>query len=1239
MIDTSNARKVVKRFISFISDIASNDDPEYRRSRLTELAEFMDSNMPVLEEVQDPDLSNEIKNLMERLSSSNYELPEEILKLLETADPENTSIRDYHATMLYRKEEFEEAIRTITADPAYCNSDASMDVLKDSSLKAGVLRPVVVFYAGCGKYDEELFSAYLEKDATDEINDKVLENYSEKGEYDLSTMFLTSLIKAHPSNAYRIELVKAYRKLGNNEAMKESLDTIDIISIENNDLLLEVAQTYEFLDDPANALNAASMGLRKSPGDTGFLRIKARSLLKLDRKEESLEAFERLSEKVPSDVEAIRNSADLSYYLEKYQDSLKYLNLLGEIDEYTLDDLLKSIDTKIRLSMFDEAKRDVIKALEKDENNIEVLKYKFKLERLLHDENDAYNTAVRILEINPGEHDCLRYRMDYLYEMGENQAFLEGFDRIAEDEIKQEYVPKKISCLINSDRFEDAASAFLQNPELLNRDEVLDALFFNMRTDDEIKTVIDAVQKSSYKEFPLLMLVLYKIQGKRCVIDQDVLDALGSCSSSAIAHIIAMESIDFNSKSIPDFTKHMLSRTKFKQTRDLVDVIFDIYTGKFNEDIQDSPDLLYPISNSLILNGSYDGARYSLRKSRDSRKTDPFYYYYEALIDYYKGETGGARKNLAKASDELTNVLFLGLDLRIDISEGAENDVLETIGRILDMKEPQAINFRIIHNYIVQNEKYEFASSLIEVLSGYGVDNIWVKRILRDYYLHQRNFEKAEEVSARIVDEPSITLDDVKTHSGILERNGKEEKRVSFLMEAGKKVEDPLIDRWLGDYFYGRNDYDSALEYYRKALSKNMEPLSIENYIDSLIETENYEEAEKLIKKLPEGGGILLVKLYHRTGNIQRIVDLIRNLEIRTKDEEEQISYISRILWMNREVRDALVGIYESEGYLFLGKVLAQRMMDSQDYRKAIDIMRNVQKNYPDDVENIENLADSLAKTGQINDAIEVLNRALKQVKDPRTGMEIITRLMRLYFEDGDYPAVIKYYESNRDYVDETSLQYIIRSYLAVRDFDAADKLLGKYEGTLLGKDVHRELQEELSSKREFQEILRYVVRMLKLEYKAGKKFDMNEALYRADIPIEMIEKVFEFLRSDEYYVDINEEKYELLSRDVLQSVVKRSKVSGIDDVNISIIFNNLDSKDPVVAKNLYIYIRRSLEKERGARVHDETLERLLKIALREKVPPEPLRIAYALNIGISEAMDVITLMNYMARLNRQGDL
>lgn len=1239
MIDTSSAKKVVKRFISLISEIESHDDPEFRKSRLSEFSQFIKENISLLEGIKDPDLSEQISKFLGKISANGFELPDEFVGLLQTVDPENISIKEYQIGILFRRREFDDVIKTVTSDRNYCDSETSMNIVKESAKNIGVFRPVAAFYSECGKYDEELFSMYIETDPSEEVNEKIISNYREKERYESLADFLGKLLSSFPSNAYRVELAKIYKTLGNVEKLKETLDQIDIISIERNDLILAVAELYEFLEDAANSLSAASIGLRSEPDNVGLLRVKARSLLRLGRNVESLEVYERVSEKVPSDIESVRNAIKLSYSLEKYQDALKYLNILKEIEEYNMDDLLKCIDSKIKLSMFDEARKDVLRALELDERNINALKYKFNLERLLHDENGANSTAIRILELSPEDKECLRYRMDYLYERGENQAFLEKYDKITDEELRAEYIPKKVACLINSDQFNNAASLFMSNPFLLNEDDMLDALFFKMRTDDEIKTVIEAIKNSPSKEFPLLMLVLYKIQGKKCIIDQEVINALEGCKSSAIAHIIAMESIDFNSKVIPEYTTHVLSSTRFKQTSNLVDVIFDVYSGKYDEDIQDSPNLLYPISNSLILNGAYEKARYSLHRSRDSRKIDPFYYYYESLIDYYNGEIGNAKKNLAKANENLTNVQFLGLDLRIAISEEDEDDAIESIGRILEMKEPQAINFRIIQNYILTKGKYGFASSVIDVLSKYGVDNIWVKRILRDNFLYMGNYAEAEKVSSAIVSEEEPNIDDVKIHSSILQKNGKEAKRVSFLIESREKVKDPLIDKWIGNYFYDNKDYDSAIEYYRSAVSKNIEPLSIENYVDTLIETENYEEAEKLIKKLPEGGGILLVKLYHRTGNIPRIVDLIKNLVVRTKEEEEQISYISRILWMNREVRDALIGIYESEGYLFLGRILAQRMMDSHEYKKAIEIMKNVQKNYPEDAENTRNLAEALAQVGQINEAIEVLNKALKMTKDPQIGMDIITRLMRLYFEDGDYPAVIKYYESNKEYVNETSLQYIIRSYMAVNDFDAADKLIGKYEGTLLGKDIHHELQEELTSKREFQEILRYVVRILKLEYKAGKKFDMNEALYKADVPIEMIEKVFEFLRSDEYYVDINEEKYELLSRDVLQSMVKKSKVSSIDDVNISIIYNNLDSKDPVVSKNLYIYIRRNLEREREPKVHDETLEKLLKIALREKVPPEPLRMAFALNIGISEAMDVIALMNYMAHLNRQGEV
>ena len=56
-------------------------------------------------------------------------------------------------------------------------------------------------------------------------------------------------------------------------------------------------------------------------------------------------------------------------------------------------------------------------------------------------------------------------------------------------------------------------------------------------------------------------------------------------------------------------------------------------------------------------------------------------------------------------------------------------------------------------------------------------------------------------------------------------------------------------------------------------------------------------------------------------------------------------------------------------------------------------------------------------------------------------------------------------------------------------------------------------------------------------------------------------------------------------------------------------------------------------------KLKDETLLKLLRVALRENIKQETLHIAFFLKLGISEALDVMTLMEYMSKMNEEGEI
>jgi hypothetical protein len=183
---------------------------------------------------------------------------------------------------------------------------------------------------------------------------------------------------------------------------------------------------------------------------------------------------------------------------------------------------------------------------------------------------------------------------------------------------------------------------------------------------------------------------------------------------------------------------------------------------------------------------------------------------------------------------------------------------------------------------------------------------------------------------------------------------------------------------------------------------------------------------------------------------------------------------------------------------------------------------------------------------------------------------------------------------------------------------------------------MHSELLEDLNFKKEFVETMFFVSKLFKAEYKEGRTFDRKEAFYKAGIPLEKLAEVYTFLDSRDFYHDVNPEKYEIYSRDVIQKAVKACKLENIRELQMNVIYNNLDRKDPVLARNLYIYIKEQLETPRKPKYRDTHYLKLLKAMLKEEIKPEPLHVAYALKTGISDSLDVLAIYHHIDKVQDQ---
>lgn len=1237
MIDASSAKKSLKRFVDLVESIMESKDSEQREDALSRLIKYCQENGEMIREAATEETSQLISYLIVDVYKSGSEGLDDLLEVVKSVDPDNPAVGEYEIVSLLGKKDYEGVINLGTSDSKFSNSEIVLEALNKAAKKTRNYGTVVTYLAQCGLFERDLFKEYCELSEDDETSRTIIDSFENLGKDKEAIDFLELLTAVSGNPHFRLALARLYAKSDEKQQLEEVLGKIDPSNVENRDDALDISKIFESISDYGKALLFVNSGLSSNAGDRDLLLQKARMLIMLRREGQAAETLSELVETYPKDDESIRLAGSISYKSDQYKQTLKYIGLLKEMTELELSDYLMLIDSEIKLSLFDEASENLSSAMQKFGASLDLLRYKLNLETTINDRNESYSTAQEILALDPRDTQALYIKFRYLFDQEEFKEVVDGLEEIEDPETKKEFLDIYATSLIYLNRFQNFIKILQENEELAEKGFVLDAVYYRVRDDEKIQQLLDSMKNMKAPKGHAMQIVINKLLGVKPPYEGSAAQLCITSRSFALGYIICTENIDFKEKKKSDDAEAVLASAYFKEISATIDIIEKIYSGGENlSSLSDSPKLLYPLVAALIDTGRNQEARDVLDRSYDSRSNDPFYFYYDSILQLRKGNNGAAKKSLKRATSRLSNNQFLTLEAEILLSDGDLEDVKEALVKLAENGLVKNINFEEIYKYVATEGSYSLGKGLVEALEKYSVDNIWLDRLHRDILINEGDLEGALEYSSRVVNAKKRVFDDIGKQVDLFEKLGMNKQKLAFLLECSGPNESSTIDLWIGDSYYEKKAFQDALEYYKAAQAKGVDSSVIANLPDTLIETEHLEEAAKIIHTLQDPG-ILRIKLYYGQGNIEGIIHLLQSPEFIKEGEEEKLTFIAEKLWKNKLIREALVNAYRREGYLFLGRLIAGKMIESGDFPSAKDILENMLKNYPSDIDTVAALSEVYVHLGRITDSIELLLNSLKHSKSFEQSMLLVNHLMRIYFEERDYVSLTKFYETNTSFVDPTSIQYVIRSYVAQEEFDHAEDLLGKYEGSLIDRELNSEMLEEIRAKREFSEILIYVRRLLKLEYKAGKTFSMKEALYKAEIPIEKIDAVYDFLKSEQYYSDVNEEKYEILSRDVFQEVAKKTRVESIKDVKINVIFNNLQSRDIIVAKNLYIYIHRCLEILREPKTKDEVYTKLLKIALKDHLRPEPLAVAVNLNIGISDALEVISLMRFMDDMDKKG--
>ena len=1233
MAEAISIKKSVRRLASDIEKIKSGDEenlePALRdfHQAIEELKElWVPGELP-----GDDESILEISSCLSELKELNYDSFRDELDVTLSFITNSPALWSLKLRELNGSDLYDAILELLIEDRPLILDEDALEIIFRASRALDRYETAALYLSRKNVYYEPVFKGLSESEDKISHRNTILENFNVNHNEEAASSFLNLLKEGRKDVWASLRILEILEKKSRGELIAE-LETFPFEDVSDLQEFRNLGYLLMRNTLPELAVKMVSSALKAFPDDYELLKTKAEALKLLGEKEESYEIFKQLAFRDNSDMGVIKNAIALAFE-QKLYDECHHIIETYPAAKKDPSVMVRKVECELQGSKFTEAIRDLDQALQEHADNRELRDLKLRTLIKLNKESEAFNLSREIMEDDPENNYASSYAMNWLYKRGEFETIIELCE---ENEIlKHNYRSLYVACKISEDEFKDAVKELQQDPSLLNTSRVIDSIFFNVR-DDDVLSKFDSIFSGLDEKKSYYTIVSNRLRGTHLRTESLPDDVITSNESQAVAYIISHEYYSSRLPEVPDRIRSMLYQPAFKEIRALMEFMTSIYEGKISEDVVDSSRYLFPLTEALIKLGMLDKAEGQLQRTVHS-DADPFYKYSTALIDFHKADYNSARKSVESALDLLRNTDFLKLALNISVLTGDSKDFRRYLDEIVEMNLIDTFDFSELYNNISGNSLWDIASILVGMEAEASIRNPWIVRLKRDLAAQSTDFSRALEASSVLFSTNQYRKGDVRKHIEILDKLGKSQEIINFLLDIETENSSAWLEKIIGDAYYRTSKYEESLEHYSKAISLGESPEDIENYIDALLESGKYDESAEIIEKT--SNKLHLLKLYGKTSNIKGALELLKNLTLKKKEDQDIVRYAADNLWYNTDVRDFLINLYKQEGYTWLGKIIAVRTFENKDTKLSLEVARNLNKNNPEDLEIVGLYSNLLIRAGEREEAIQLLLGSLKYCEDFSRCMGLTNTLLRLYYEDRDYDSVVKFYETNPKFVDERSLQFVIRSYMEADNFDMAEKLMSRYEGTLLTKDIHSELREDLKTKKEFMETIFYVSRLLKLEYKIGKKFDKKEAFYKADIPIEQIEAVYQFLNSRDFYFDVNEEKYEILTRDVIQKAVKETEMDSVNDLTISVIFNNMDRKDPILARNIYIYIKDQMEVARRPRLKDDALLKLLRIALKENVKQEPLHIAFFLKIGISEALEVMTLMEYMSRMNEEGDI
>jgi len=436
--------------------------------------------------------------------------------------------------------------------------------------------------------------------------------------------------------------------------------------------------------------------------------------------------------------------------------------------------------------------------------------------------------------------------------------------------------------------------------------------------------------------------------------------------------------------------------------------------------------------------------------SHDSSKLESSYYYYiEAWLQTKKGHPDKAIKYFNKAIELDPESLYLKKELTILLLREKKNEeALKVVESILE-KNPEELNSLIIYGKIKQSlEQFDNARKTYEKILAINPKQQNIYILLGDLYMEKDDLDNAFRIYSLLVDNfPSSYVGHFFLGKIYLKKGNtdKAEKEFKKTLELEPELESPLFE--LISLYKAKNEKKKVIQTYKNILQKNPNNIGAsiglgcfyyKNGIRSRAEkifkdlgirsVNDSEVIKKLIHLYVEqnkhDAAIILLKGMLKAvpdfSDLHYIAGIIYDEK---KDKNEAISHYKKVLPKTRFYKKAVIRLSflyqlqgetdkavnllkalskeipdDSEPFLYLGLIFEQ----TGDFEEAEEVIRLD----PENADALNYLGYTYAETGQNLDEAEVLIKKALKYK-PDDGY-IIDSLGWVYFKKGSFEKALK---------------------------------------------------------------------------------------------------------------------------------------------------------------------------------------------------------------------------------------